>query len=211
MIAQAQSRAGRLRSDAKGLRAVWLIAAFAMLRPGMGYAGTSNCPAASAIPQLTIHDITDSDIPVFDRWQVFLGRVPLSDAQLAQLAGQDLLIERTHEEMQSRGFWVYTGLATAALGTAISSAGWAMYGRDAADVSSSLSLVMALGGLALGVAGTLVVTESIQSPLEPHLAPTPRHRLSRDEMRSLVALINRSWYRDVCLAVEAANPGAVAP
>jgi hypothetical protein len=170
------------------------------------------CPAAEFLPQLTIDKINEPVIPVFDNWQIFWGNVPMSDAQVALLAGDDSFIDRTNAEMQSRGSWVYTGMMMAAGGTALSSAGWVLYGQNKLPQGATLSL--ALGGLALGVAGLITITEFVQTPLEPHLAPTPTHRLTRDEARELVSRINDRMYREICEAAGAAstrNERAVKP
>ncbi len=175
---------------------------------GVGLAATSAhaqapCPNAADLPQLTIDEVRDSAVPVVDHWQIFWDNVPLSDAQLAVLARNDGLIERTHEEMERRGMWVYIGMLTAAVGAATSSAGWTLFGQDKLD--QSVTLTMGLGGLLLGGGGVLLVTESIQKPLEPHTAPTPRHRLTRDEARALVAQINQQLYERVCRAASAVS------
>jgi hypothetical protein len=161
------------------------------------------CPSAATIPQLTIEDDRDPKVSLYDKWQVFLGDIELSDMQVASWAGREDAINKANAELKERPLWVFLGLSTTAVGTAISSAGWALFGRD--KISDSLSLTMALGGLVIGTAGLLLTTEAIQNPLEPHLAPTPRHRLSRQEMQELVALINRNLYRDICLATQTAN------
>jgi len=161
------------------------------------------CPSAATLPQLTIQDATIPNVSLYDKWQVFFGDMPLSDMQVATWSGRADAIEKANEELKARPLWVFLGLTTAAVGTATSSAGWALLGRD--KISDSLSLTMALGGLIIGAAGLLLTTEAIQNPLEPHLAPTPRHRLTRAEVQELVALINRNLYRDICLATQAAN------
>ncbi|MBI3178689.1 MAG: hypothetical protein HYZ27_03455 [Deltaproteobacteria bacterium] len=176
-------------------QAVLLLAALVHGTPARAQAP---CPKAADLPQLTIDDIRDPAVPVIDHWQVFWDQVPLSDAQLAVLARDDLLIERTHQEMERRGTWVYIGMLTAAVGAATSSAGWVLFGQD--KVRQSVTLSMGLGGLLVGGSGVLMVTESIQKPLEPHTAPTPRHRLSRDEARALVARVNQKLYERVCQA-----------
>jgi hypothetical protein len=165
------------------------------------------CPAAKNLPQLTIDQVHDSVVPVTDTWQVFWGGVPLSDAQVAQLGGDDVLIDRTRVEMEDRGTWVFVGMGVAAAGTAVSSTGWVLYGQN--EISQGITIPMAAGGILLGILGVLIVTESIQTPLEPHLAPSPVHRLTRDEIRDLVARINTRLYHDICRAAEEA--GADAP
>jgi hypothetical protein len=161
------------------------------------------CPAARDLPQLMIDNVRDPVIPVIDDWQVFWGDVPLSDAQVAKLSGEDLMIDRTTEEMASRGQWVYISVGLAAGGSALSSIGWVLYGQN--NLSQNVTLPMAAGGLVLGVLGLLAVTESVQTPLEPHLAPTPKHRISREEMRRLVTQINKKLFKDICAAAEAAR------
>jgi len=156
------------------------------------------CPAAKDLPQLSIDNIRKPAVPVVDAWQIFWGDVPLSDAQLAMLAKRDPLIDITREEMKDRGMWVYIGLGTAAIGTAVSSVGWVLYGQN--EVDSEITLPLAIGGLVVGLGGVLATSEWIQTPLEPHLAPTPRHRLTRDEARILVESVNRRLYRDICAA-----------
>ncbi len=158
------------------------------------------CPAAQYLPQLTIDTIRDPAVPVVDSWQIFWEDVPLSDAQLAMLARDDTLIDKTRDEMQSRGVFVYLGTILAASGTALSSAGWILYGRD--DLSQGVTLPLALGGVLIGMAGLITVTRSIQQPLEPHLAPTPEHRLSRAEARALVARVNQRLYQEICEAAD---------
>ncbi|MBN1959462.1 MAG: hypothetical protein JW841_00830 [Deltaproteobacteria bacterium] len=156
------------------------------------------CPAAQNLPQLTIDKIHDPAIPVIDEWQVFWGNMPLSDYQLAELAEHDVLIDRTRAEIKARGTWVYVGTVMASLGTAISSFGWILYGQD--KQPQTVSLPMALGGIALGALGLITITEYVQTPLEPLTAPTPVHRLTRDEVRMLVSQINHRLYRDICKA-----------
>ena len=124
-------------------------------------------------------------------------------AQVAALSRNDALIGKTREEMEDRGTWVYIGLGTAALGTGISSAGWVLYGQN--ELSQGITIPLAAGGLLLGMLGVLMVTESIQNPLEPHLAPTPRHRLTRAEMRHLVVEINKRLRLQICESVERAS------
>ena len=55
--------------------------------------------------------------------------------------------------------------------------------------------------MVVGVLGTLFVTETIQDSLEPHLAPTPKHRLTRLELQNLVSIINADLYREMCDAL----------
>jgi hypothetical protein len=169
-------------------------------------AGGQRCPAAQYLPQLTIDTIHEPAVPVLDTWQILWGDVPLSDSQLAMLAHDDVFIDRTRAEMQSRGVWVYLGTILAATGTALSSAGWVLYGQD--ELSQSVTLSIAMGGVLLGALGLVTVTQFVQTPLEPHLAPVPEHRLTRDEARDLVARVNRQLYREIC---EAAELGRDAP
>lgn len=186
-------------------RSSWAItgALAVLLSSALAGAQARICPAAEHLPQLTIDKIQDPAVPVVDPWQVFFGTVPLSDLQLAQLAGDDGLIDRSRLEMQTRGTWVYVGTLAAAAGTALSSLGWVLFG--AGDQPATLSLPLALGGIALGAIGMLTITEAIQRPLEPLLAPTPEHRLTYDEARRLVARVNQRLYRDICEAAMAAS------
>ncbi len=147
-------------------------------------------------PELTIDRIDAPAIPVIDDWQVLLENTPLSDAQLASLAGDEALSEAMRTEMQSRGTWVYLGAMLAAAGTATSSAGWVLWGQD--ELPQLVTLPLAIGGLLVGVLGLVTITSSIQTPLEPHLAPTPEHRLTRDQARELVARVNRYWRERAC-------------
>lgn len=142
-------------------------------------------------------------MPVVDEWQVFWGPMPLSDVQLTQLAGDDTLNESTRAEINARGTWVYLGMLLAGAGAGVSSAGWMLFGQN--RVSQGFSLPLALGGLALGVAGVLTVTDAVQTPLEPLLAPTPLHRLTRDQARDLVARVNQRLYREICEAAEVSD------
>ncbi len=189
-------------SRSQAWRAGVVVAALCSLWAGPARADQL-CPAAKDLPQLYITDIHEPAVPVIDQWQVFWGDISLSDAQLAKLAGRDPLIDRTREEMKSRGAWVFAGLATAAAGIAVSSVGWVLYGQD--ELDQGITLPLAAGGLLVGILGALITTESIQTPLEPHLAPTPRHRLSREEVRELVVQINRKLYHDICAAADAAD------
>lgn len=159
-------------------------------------AAQSPCPAADDLPFLTIAEIDNSVVPVVDKWQVLWSGVPLSDAQVARLAGDEPLISKTREEMESRGAWVFVGMGTAAAGAAVSSAGWVLYGQN--ELSQGITVPLAIGGLIAGIVGFLIVTQNIKSPLEPHIAPTPRHRITRDEMTRLVATINRTIFAGVC-------------
>lgn len=176
------------------------------------------CPTAEELPLLTIDRIEDPAVPVVDEWQVMFSGVPISDAQIAALGRDDPMIDITRAEMEHRGTWVYVGMAIAAAGTALSSAGWVIFGQNDGSVPEAVSVAMAIGGILLGGAGTLLVTESIQSPLEPHLAPTPRHRLTRDQVRLLVARTNQRFFTSICHAVERAaqakaptEPSAASP
>lgn len=160
------------------------------------------CPAAKLLPTLTIDQIQDPAVPVDDRWQIFWDNVPISDAQLAQLSGEDPIIDMTREEMELRGPMVYLGLLVGATGAAVSSVGWLLLGGiEQNKVAQTTSLTLALGGMAANVLGMLIMTDAIQRPLEPHLAPTPRHRISRSEVRRLVAQVNRRLYEQICAAV----------
>ena len=157
------------------------------------------CPAAQRMPSLTIDDVQQPAVPVEDRWQVYLDTTPMSDMQLATLAGDDMLMESLRSEMATRGTFTYAGMITAAVGTAASSVGWALLGGiEQNRLSQTTSLSLALGGLVVGLAGVLLVSDSLQTPLQPMLAPTPRHRLTRDEVRHLITVVNQRWYNDIC-------------
>ncbi|MEC9465899.1 MAG: hypothetical protein VX834_08950 [Myxococcota bacterium] len=162
-------------------------------------ASASLCPAHKDLPLLTIDQLTESTVPVYDDWQVMWNGVPMSDAQVAELAGVGPLIDRTRVEIQKRGFWVYSGLIAAAVGAAVSGAGWMLHGRRSAEPGVTLS--MGVGGLALTFGGFLMVSDTIQSSFEPHVAPTPRHRITREEMQGLVSAINNTLYGQICGAV----------
>ena len=177
---------------------VTLLVALLIAHPGMATA-MPMCPAHKDLPLLTIDEIQSSSVPVYDKWQVMWNGVPLSDAQVATLSGDGRLIDRTHEEMADRGLWVYTGLATAGVGVATSATGWTMLGRQSA--SDTVSMGLAVGGLLISVVGVLLMTETIQRRAEPHMAPTPRHRLTREEMQVVVKNINNTIYSQICGAV----------
>jgi len=169
-----------------------------VLHPGM-VAAMPMCPAHKDLPLLTIDEITTSAVPVYDRWQVMWNGVALSDAQVASLSGEGFLIDRTHDEMEDRGLWVYTGLATAGVGVGMSATGWTMLGRGSA--SNNVTMGLAIGGILLSVVGVLVMTENIQRRVEPHVAPTPKHRLTREEMQVVVKNINNTLYGQICGAI----------
>lgn len=151
-------------------------------------------PEPICLPQLRLQlgPTAQSVVHTTDDWQVYLNGVAISDAQLADWAQVPALVERTTAELESRGGWVFVGIGAAALGTAVSSAGWVLYGAN--DVSQTVTLSMAVGGLALGLGGVLAMSDWIQRPLEPHLAPTPVHRLTRAEAKRLVAAVNEMWW-----------------
>jgi hypothetical protein len=181
----------------------FMIAAVA-LASTLARAQTRLCPESRRLPQLQIDDIRDPVMPVVDTWQVFWRGVAISDLQLAQLAEDDVLTEKLREPMENRGAWVYVGLVVAAAGAAASSTGWVLYGQN--NVPRTAALSLSIGGLLLGLAGVLTMTESIQTPLEPHLAPTPRHRISRELARTLVATVNHRLYSEICAAVQDSAP-----
>jgi hypothetical protein len=160
------------------------------------------CPNAEYLPQLTIDTVRNPAIPVIDDWQVLWRDVPLSDVQVAALAQNDSMIDLTRSEMAVRGTWVYIGMLVAVAGAVVSSVGWYLLGNDKSSLPRSVGFSMALGGIIVGGGGVLAVTESIQRPLEPVLAPTPVHRLTREQTRELVTTINRRLYDEVCAAVE---------
>lgn len=193
MLSLHRGRAGR--------RGLWFVISAGLVIASPKWLHAADCPAAKDLPQLTIRDITESTVPVIDRWQVFFDDAPLSDAQLAALAKDDILLAELDAGMNRRPTWVYIGMGLGAGGTALSSVGWVLYGQD--RISQGVTLPMALGGVLLGIAGVLMVTESIQRPLEPFTAPTPEHRLSRQEARELVAIVNRRLYIDICAAAQA--------
>lgn len=159
------------------------------------------CPAAQALPQLTILELDPAAVPLaryaaVESWQVFLEGAPLSDAQVAALAGDEILGDELQVELEERGMRVYGGLIAAALGAGVSSVGWTLFGQDRLD--QQVTLPLALGGLVLGVGGLLFVNHTIQTPLEPYVAPTPTHRMSREQARELVSVVNRRWLNQVC-------------
>jgi hypothetical protein len=159
------------------------------------------CPPAQGLLSLTIDEIQQSPLAVEDRWQVYFDNTPISDMQLATLAREDVYIEQLSAEIEQRGPQVYAGMTAAAAGTALSSAGWALFGGiEQNKLPQITALSMAIGGLLVGLAGVILVSDAIQTPLQPHLAPTPRHRLSRDEVRRLVSVVNQRWYRELCEA-----------
>jgi len=182
---------------------------------GRSASAQDRCPNSQYLPQLTISDVQNPAVPVIDRWQVLFRDVPISDAQLAALAHDDPMIELTREEMDLRGSWVYVGLATAALGAIVSSLGWYLYGANESRpeddrIPLGLTLAMGLGGVVVGAGGLVMVTESVQRPLEPHLAPTPSHRMTRDQIRALVTVVNEQLYLEICEAADDASQ-ATAP
>lgn len=131
----------------------------------------------------------ESKLPLWDQWQVLRDGVAVSDLQLLQWAGEDERGEELSEELTGRGIWIYAGMGISAAGTAISSVGWLLYGQDNVDQARSLSL--GIGGIVVGIAGLLVVSDRLQKPLQPYLAPSPRHRISRREAQDMVYRLNR--------------------
>ena len=171
-----------------------------LLVPGALYAKPNLCPEARYLPQFTINVNTKSDLALYDSWQIFYDGTPISDIQLTDFAKHDSAKEKASKDLNSRGQNVFFGMLSGALGTAISSMGWVLYGQD--QVSSTLSLSMALSGIVLSLAGTIFVSESIQVPLEPYLAPTPRHRITREEARNLVFRANKGLNDRICNAAK---------
>lgn len=183
----------RLRQHPVTVFACWLLA---LSSAWPATAAASPCVPTRLLPQLSINPLADSVLPVVDTWQVTLDGVPISDAQLAAWADDPALRAETHKELRWRATWVYVGVLAAAAGAALSSAGWMLYGRN--ELAPAVTLPLAIGGLGLGIGGVLWVYDSIKQPLEPHLAPTPRHRLSRAQARELVYQVNRRWFRRAC-------------
>lgn len=156
----------------------------------------AHCPGFDSYQPYTIDELRDSELPLWDTWQVTYRGIPLTDRQVFELAGAETEIEGIRDDLERRGSWVYRGLAVAAGGTATSSVGWLLYGQD--NVSQGVTLPMAIGGLLVGLVGVMVVTESIQRPLEPYLAPVPSHRLSREEMQTWVMRLNAHERAQLC-------------
>lgn len=167
----------------------------------------SVAPRAAAggdcVPLLVIDRLTDPPFVARTDWQVLWGRVPLSDAQVALLGQDDALIAAHRAEVGDRGAWVYAGTGVAALGAATSSVGWILWGQG--KVPQGAALGMAAGGVLIGVVGLLIASEAIQTPMEPYTAPAMEHRISRSEMRMLVASINKRLLARRCLADSAAG------
>jgi hypothetical protein len=182
---------------------VALMLSFALAAAPVVHTDDDLCPEAKNLPLLTIDKVQDPALPVVDQWQVFWGAMPVSDYQLAELSGEDPLIDRTRAEMASRPSWVYLGTLVSAVGMAVSSFGWVLYGQG--KQPPSVSLPLAVGGIIMGAGGMLLITESVQTPLEPLIAPTPVHRMSRDEVRSIVARVNQKLYKDICKAALSAH------
>lgn len=175
---------------------VFVVALLVGLAPLGSAQAAEPCPPAYRLPQLTLDDLVDSAVPIYDRWQIVWEDVPISDMQLAQLAGDDQLIDVLDAPMRARGSWTYIGMVAGAAGTALSSTGWVLYGQD--QLSQGITLPLAIGGIVIGLAGLVLVTESIQRGDAPFMAPTPRHRLSRAEARRLVALVNQRLFASIC-------------
>src|SRR5690606_34732061 len=117
------------------------------------------CDLQARLPLLTIDRLDETPMPTQNDWQVLWQGVALSEAQLAELAGESGALETTYQPLKDRGFWVYTGLLTASGGTALSSTGWVLYGQN--ELSQKVTLPIALGGLVVGLVGVLIMTESI--------------------------------------------------
>lgn len=150
-------------------------------------------PPAQCTPvyPFVIDRAEESKLPLWDQWQVLRDGVPVSDLQLLQWAGEAEREEELSEELTGRGIWIYAGMGISAAGTAISSVGWLLYGQDNVDQAASLSL--GIGGIVVGIAGLLVVSDRLQKPLQPYLAPSPRHRVSRREAQDLIYRLNRRY------------------
>ena len=156
------------------------------------------CPEAKDLPQFTLTALEKADFSLYDPWQITYDGVPMSDVQMTLFSKDDSVHDKVHKDMRNRGREVFFGMVAGALGTAVSSMGWVLYGQD--QVSSTFSLSMALSGIVVSLAGTLFVSESIQVPLQPYLAPTPKHRFTREEAREMVFKANRRLNRRICAA-----------
>jgi len=84
-----------------------------------------------------------------------------------------------------------------------------LYGQN--ELEQKVTLPIALGGLLVGLVGVLIMTESIQTSLEPFTAPSPRHRFSREEARRLVVHVNTRMQREFCAGLPALLPPAPPP
>ncbi|MEO1171180.1 MAG: hypothetical protein AAFX94_03895 [Myxococcota bacterium] len=135
--------------------------------------------------------VDDSQIPLVDRWQIHRDGVPVSDSQVLQWADAAEEHEALGDRVEGRGSWVYTGLGIGVGGITISSVGWLLYGQD--NIDQGVSLTLALGGLAVGIGGLLVLTEAIQRPLDPFLAPSPIHSFPRGQAQDYVYQLNRKF------------------
>ncbi len=162
------------------------------------------CPAARDLPQLTIDDLRAPWLPLYDNWQILFGDTPVSDAQLANFARDEMLQDAISAEMHNRPSRTYLGMGVTAAGTALSLVGAVLYGQN--NLSNSITIPLAVGGLAVGITGLVLTTTAIQTPLEPYLAPTPKHRMTRDEARRIVAKVNERWHQDICKAAASTTP-----
>ena len=158
----------------------------------------ATCPAALNVPKLTLDQLPASPLSLDDRWQIMWNDVAISDAQLAKLSGHQAAIDLTQTEMSDRGTWVYAGLIGTAGGLAITSVGWVLVGAADGKPAEVPLIALALGGLALTFVGMLFTADAIQTPLEPHLAPTTKHRLTRQQAEQYVYEINRRMDAQIC-------------
>jgi hypothetical protein len=182
-------------------QSVFFLVLLSMLAQHIAYAGTL-CPSAKNIPQLVIQEPEHSLVHTEENWQVFLDNTPISDMQLAELAHSHKHVQALQSELKNQTTWVYVGLGIMALGTALSSTGWALFGKNDTSPGQGVSLSLGLGGIAVGLAGFVTTSHFIRAPMEPFMAPTPLHRLSREEVRTLVAIVNKRLYKDICAAAQ---------
>jgi hypothetical protein len=145
-------------------------------------------------------------IPVYDSWTPVMGdHIPVSDAQLAWLAGDEVLARAIASDMDARGSKVFGGLLAAGLGIATSMVGWTLYGAD--HLSPQVTLPIGLGGLAVAAVAILYTLQALQSPIDPFLTPTPEHRLTREQAAQLIAVVNAKYDAALCGQGEGPGPG----
>lgn len=141
-------------------------------------------------------------VPVWDKWTPVMGDdIPLSDAQLAWLAGNEKLAHQISEGMEARGSQVFAGMLGAGIGVATSMVGWTLFGAaqfGEGGVSPQVSLPIGLGGLVVAVVGVLYTTYALQAPLEPFLTPTPSHMMTRQEAYDMIQAVNARRDRLLC-------------
>ena len=186
------------------MRRVFLLLVMLGLFCDVPLVKASECPPTSVMPHFEIDEPLGSsqDLVLDEPWQVLWEGVPISDVQLAHLAGDEVILARLKQPVEWRPFWVFMGLGISAFGTALSSTGWVLYGNKTDNVGTAVSLSLALSGMVIGALGVVMTAESAHRPLESFLTPVPRHHITRTEAQDMLVRVNTKMRQQLCALIE---------